>query len=379
MNAPVKTIRVGSLSIAIRRYAGGRYGFDFQPPGEDRKKVRRVTLEDAIERAREILGAARGGKVERLAIDEGEYAEFLQWKAKRKAPAMIAAIVPGFLAAKLAKGVCIHTLRELKSTLLPFATEFGDVNLADLRRAQLEKWLSERPIGPRRWNNMIAAVVSLYRYARRDGLLPAEQTPIEHIERKKLTMNVATYTPAELRALIDAVTDISPEWTPAIALGAFAGLRPEEIAADPRNGGYKPGLRWENIVMERRKIDVPAEVSKVRRRRIVPMNDTLIAWLTPYAQSRGFVAPLRARQKLTPQWLDRAGIEWKNDALRHSYATYRLAQTRDIASLALEMGNSPAMLHRHYVTVSPQIEDDAREWFAILPHEQTNIIQIRTA
>ena len=39
---------------------------------------------------------------------------------------------------------------------------------------------------------------------------------------------------------------------------------------------------------------------------------------------------------------------WPGNALRHSYASYKLAKWPDAAALALEMGNSPAVILRHY-------------------------------
>jgi hypothetical protein len=40
--------------------------------------------------------------------------------------------------------------------------------------------------------------------------------------------------------------------------------------------------------------------------------------------------------------------EWPQNALRHSFGSYHLAQFNDAAKLALEMGNSPATIFRHY-------------------------------
>jgi len=54
-----------------------------------------------------------------------------------------------------------------------------------------------------------------------------------------------------------------------------------------------------------------------------------------------------------------------NDALRHSFASYRLALTQNMAALALEMGNSPDMIHRHYLDLKH--DDEGSEWFAIRP------------
>ncbi len=51
--------------------------------------------------------------------------------------------------------------------------------------------------------------------------------------------------------------------------------------------------------------------------------------------------------------------------MRHSYATYRLAATADAARVALEMGNSPQKLMRHYRELADKRE--AAAWFSISP------------
>jgi integrase len=361
--APVEeTVRVGSLRLEVRRYADGRYGFDFTPPGERRVKVRLGCLNTALLRAQEILGAARGGKVERLAIDEEEYAEFLLWKAQRKPAAAVSQLVPSFLKSRENKGRTAATVRELSSTLLPFAKEFPGP-ISALKRDQVEKWLDGRKVGPRRWNNMRAAICALHHYARRDGYLSADLTPVERIERRAVAVNIETYSPGELERLL-AVTPL--EWIPLIALGAFCGLRPEEISPDPRNGGWKPGLAWENVLWAKGKIDVPAKVSKVRRRRFATLTDAAAAWLAPWRQSSGPVVPKRDYHRLTGAWTKAAGIQWKDNGLRHSYASYRLAVIPDVGALALELGNSPTMIFRHYLDLKH--EDEAQRWFGIRPN-----------
>ena len=60
-----------------------------------------------------------------------------------------------------------------------------------------------------------------------------------------------------------------------------------------------------------------------------------------------------------------ANMEWKRNALRHSFVSYRLAQTQNAAQVSLEAGNSPAMVFRHYrELVTPAA---AAAWWAIAP------------
>jgi integrase len=356
--------RQAGLEIRVRRFADGRYGFDWREDGQ-RVKVRLGDKAEAVTRAREYMDDGKAGTLSLLGVDRELFAEFLRWKASRVEPARVPALVRDLMEAKEAKGLTAATLREMRSTLKPFAAEF-DEPIGNLSRKRVEEWLRSRNIGPRRWNNMRASILSLYRFARRSGLLPAEMSPVETIERRKITFHVGTYTPDELRKLLAAVPR---EWLPLIALGAFCGLRPEEIAPDPRNGGWKPGLVWENILWDKRKVDVPAAVSKVRRRRFAVLTDAAESFLAPYRGESGPVVPGQDRHKFNRDWAKDAGISWVDNGLRHSYASYRLALTKDAPALALEMGNSPGMIFNHYLDLKH--EDEAERWFGLRAEESS--------
>jgi hypothetical protein len=56
---------------------------------------------------------------------------------------------------------------------------------------------------------------------------------------------------------------------------------------------------------------------------------------------------------------------WRQNALRHSFISYRVAETGDVARTSLEAGNSPKVVFRHYREVVT--EDEAKAWFSILP------------
>jgi hypothetical protein len=61
----------------------------------------------------------------------------------------------------------------------------------------------------------------------------------------------------------------------------------------------------------------------------------------------------------------KAGFGWRQNALRHSYASYRLAENQDAAKTALELGNSPQMLFKHYRELVTA--DAAKKWFELMP------------
>ena len=64
--------------------------------------------------------------------------------------------------------------------------------------------------------------------------------------------------------------------------------------------------------------------------------------------------------------------------MRHSFCSYRLAITQDAAKAALEAGNSPQMIFRHYRELTS--EDEAKEWFGVMPSKQAeNMMQMPAA
>ena len=58
-------------------------------------------------------------------------------------------------------------------------------------------------------------------------------------------------------------------------------------------------------------------------------------------------------------------IGWPHNVLRHSFISYRIATVKSAAQVALEAGNSPSIIFKHYRELTT--EDQADQWFAIVP------------
>jgi integrase len=144
-----------------------------------------------------------------------------------------------------------------------------------------------------------------------------------------------------------------------LAIGAFCGLRTSELSR----------LDWRSIDLAAGFIRIEANIAKTATRRIIPIPGNLQAWLAPLAQAEGPINPSTDDRGLNHRWVRgparSAGVTWVKNGLRHSFCSYRLAQTSDAAKVALEAGNSPTMIFRHYrELVTP---DRAQEWFSIRP------------
>jgi len=60
-----------------------------------------------------------------------------------------------------------------------------------------------------------------------------------------------------------------------------------------------------------------------------------------------------------------SGVKWKRNALRHSFGSYRMEQTKNEGQVALEMGNSPKVVKDHYFEIVE--ERAASEYWNIKP------------
>jgi len=54
-----------------------------------------------------------------------------------------------------------------------------------------------------------------------------------------------------------------------------------------------------------------------------------------------------------------ASMEWKHNALRHSFISYRVAKVENVNEVAVEAGNSPDMILKHYRQLVAEKEADA--------------------
>jgi len=121
-----------------------------------------------------------------------------------------------------------------------------------------------------------------------------------------------------------------------LTIGAFAGLRDAEIKR----------LDWSEVDLARGHIEVKAAKAKSARRRIIPIQPNLAAWLLPYSGMTGPVVPVGYRGKLERVRKAAEITRWPNNGLRHSFASYRLAAIHDAPRVASELGHtSPQMLY----------------------------------
>ncbi len=252
-------------------------------------------------------------------------------------------------------------LDDLRNRLGRFCEAFGQALITSVGTADVQHWLDGLGLAPQSLINYRRVLVTLFEFAEARGYIPKAENPALDCEAPKVRRHdVDIYSPDELRRLLDAAPT---EYLPCLAIGALAGLRSAEIQR----------LTWDSIDLQRGFIKVAAGKAKTGSRRLVPICDSLKAWLTRDAKPSGPIwsrshDDFYAAQKVTAMATGDQGkspVKWKANGLRHSFASYRLAATSDAAKVAHEMGNSPSVVHSHYAElVTP---DEAKQWFDVCP------------
>ncbi len=263
------------------------------------------------------------------------------------------AAVLKFVEYKERAGLSKRHVGTMRNLLEPFYRKFNDHILSKFTVAEVETYVAKAKGGARTKNNLIATLKTFFTWAQKHGHLRQDRpTVADTLSKKREPMKTPEiFTVAEMTAIMTAT---EPEMVPYMAIGAFAGLRSAEIEK----------LEWSAIDFETGYIRIAWDIAKTRQRRLVPIPANLKAWLVPMKKESGPVVPRNLRERIQAVG-KRAGVPWKSNALRHSFGSYRLAEVQDAAKVSLEMGNSPAMLFKHYrELVTPE---QARQWFAIMP------------
>ena len=261
----------------------------------------------------------------------------------------VARLFEEFLAVKRQDALSPKYISDLRSKLGRFVDAYGGMLVCNLTTAELETWIRGLDIGPVSRESYRRNIGVMLEFGRRRGHLRVNPAADIKMTRRP-EGEVSILTPAELQKFL---AKCAPEIVPYVAICAFAGLRPSEAA----------NLDWSDIHLDTLEIEVKARHSKTRRYRLVPIQPNLKAWLTKFSGNSSAIG--YSRRKFRDAYKSAGIDEWQLDILRHSYGTYRLPILKSADALALEMGNSPQVIFRHYRR--PMTEKDARAYFALAP------------
>ncbi|MDY5583573.1 MAG: hypothetical protein SPF41_06475 [Candidatus Merdousia sp.] len=262
-----------------------------------------------------------------------------------------------FIADAERRGARAQTLKFYRSRLGLFAARERVQNIAEVDAERAEKYLAGI-LSPEHAKRALRAFFNFCKAQKWVAVNPFElaKTP----RRLKEFAAPSILSVADTERLMSAVP---PKWTPAVAIMAFAGVRPNELASLAGAEVVRVG----DIDFGARKITIRAEVSKVRRVRILTsLPDNLWAWIEPL---RG----LPAEDNVAPASYDvwrrvkrDSGVNLPKDVLRHSFASYAyhyIGAERAVEILGHIGGFG--VFAKHYKGLATP--DEAKKYFAILP------------
>jgi integrase len=240
----------------------------------------------------------------------------------------------------------------MKSHLKPF---FGSVKLAEVRRADVQKYMTHRSgeVSPASVTKELNVLKHLMGLAVEWELIPTN--PAHGVKPPKVPAGRVRYLqPVELRAVLEAC----PEWLRPIAgLAVATGMRRSEIL----------GLRWLDIDFKGGRIMLPQ--TKNGDGRIVYLNtlaqQALVAVPRGKAKTTDFVFK---SEPITPENVSVAFLracrsvnvsDFRFHDLRHTAASWMRMKGADIHTVALILGHKDLRMAARYQHLSPAFLSDA--------------------
>lgn len=293
-----------------------------------------------------------------------------------------------WLASLKAQGCRQTTIREREYKVESLSAAMGGKPVVGVTRDDLKGWINERGVTGATWDTYRRTVRAMFQYAVDEQIL--EYNPAAAIKPVKLDERLPTpLTGDAVAAIMRTVEKYAPIMAPTLAVQFFGGLRPGEAM----------GLTWDSIDFKQKIIRVSPETSKVRRSRLIDMNQTLIDWLTPYRKLAGPIGietksqfsfymlrkPIGeasdkgGKDKRKPGIVKAAGVKWIQDGPRKTFATMHFATHGDAGKLAGILGHTGGtdVLYRHYRGLATKA--DARKYWKIRPKKEGDVIQFKAA
>jgi integrase len=261
-----------------------------------------------------------------------------------------------FVTSRRHRGLSEHYVNNCRDYSNRFCEKF-DRNIADITVKEINAYLAGlKGLGPVSKNCHRRCLVTMFDFARRQGCLnPERKTAAALSETFKVPETaIEIFTTEEMERLLQSS---NARMLPFVAIGAFAGIRSAEIQR----------LDWEDVKWDRGFIELLGSKAKTAARRLVPLSENLKEWLAPWREATGRIVQISDSSGSLGDIAVKAQIPggWRQNGLRHSYISYRVALTGDVPRTALESGNSPKVIFRNYREVVD--EESAKAWFSIKP------------
>lgn len=316
---------------------------------------------------------------------EKAVAHYVKWNDTRKQSTTLSRAVGLYLDALEAERKSQTYINTQKHRLERFTADFSpSCIVAMISPEKIEKWIKnlktmaykavakdrhERietniEATPETKNNYRRTLSALFNFCFRKDFI--QRNPIEKVATiTKGKKEPEIYKVDEVRYMMNSSPEKS-EIRAFLAIGAFGGLRVAEIQR----------LTWDRVHLQEKEIVLDASITKTSQRRIVKMTDNLVEWLTPYIsemlQGGLVIKNKNIFRKELEKFREANKINWIDNGLRHSGASYYLALTKNANETAEQMGHSVAVLKNNYMGLVRA--EDAVKYFQIKPSDSDKVL-----
>lgn len=246
-------------------------------------------------------------------------------------------------------------LRSIDARLLRCWPELEQRSLMGLDADDCERLLEECFSSPRQRQKGRVVLHGLFAFGmKREYCL---NNPVARLEAERLEeQEIVPLNWQELKRLCRAMRrQEHRSCMAAMGLMLWAGVRPAEVER----------LEWGQIDWEERVVVIRPRHSKTGGSRHVSLYPALAAWLREAGVKReGLICPRNWGRRWKEARVAARVTPWRQDVLRHSFASYHLKRWHDLARLQSEMGHRSAdLLRSRYLSMRGIGREEARRFW----------------
>jgi integrase len=288
------------------------------------------------------------GKTPEAAVEH--YVKFLGEEMARAQKPTVGKLVDDFQKHKLLEKVDDQYENEIKVHCRFIKNTWGEKRIDDLRKNEIDTTLTKRFENRNTRRKYLTFVRMFFNWVLGEDKGYIVSNPAAGIKYKGEKFDREFYQPEKLKELLRLVVEKHKPLVGYYSLCAFAGLRPTEAAR----------VTWHHINFGTEHLHVINGKTDTRHIKLEPV---ALEWLRWHKQNSAHGEPFvptknlfNLEREFRQDFRKLNDGKWIADGLRHGFATFFRALKKDENAVAWYMGNSAAMIKKHYAQSIPATE-----------------------